>query len=114
MGRHEADPATGRESLTQVFEFNSGFIQNQQGIGLAMTALPVLGLISVKSLPLPAGAIVIPLTELSRSEREAVMSAVKKGEALTAMIRTAQSGIVVAGAGTKLPPLPGMPGGLGS
>jgi hypothetical protein len=99
--------------LSPVYEFQSGLIQNQNGeVGLAMAALPVLGLTSLKKLAVVsgAGATIIPLASLDKDEQSSVMRAVDKGEKITQSLRAAKSGVLVAGAGTKLPPMPGAAG----
>lgn len=94
--------------LSPVYDLRSGIEIGPQGqLGRPCVAAPVLGLPSIKSLPLPNGAILIPVSELSSDDQRALNSAVTIGAEILSKMLAVYSGILVAPVETKLPPAPG-------
>ena len=106
-GKFTADnPGATRMKLSPVYELSRGLIQGPQGqLAIQNAVMPVLMLSGVDSLDLPeAGTAIIPFSVLSDGEREAMAGGVKSAESMRSQMRAAESGIVVAGPGVKLPP----------
>lgn len=94
--------------LSPVFDLRSGIQLGPQGqLGRPCIAAPVLGFASIKSLPLPNGAILIPVVELSRDDQRAIEQAVAMGAEIQSKMLAVDAGILIAPSGTKLPPMPG-------
>lgn len=58
-------------------------------------AAPPLYLESIRSLPVPAEAVCVPLGDLDRGDREAVHRAILQAEATVKALRTAKAGLVL-------------------
>lgn len=95
----------GREVLSPVYELKCSLVQGREGTGIVHAAFPVCLLGSVRAVDVPAGAIVIPVDELSKTERRSLAAGVQNAEGMVAAMRAAESGVVLAGADTKLPPV---------
>ena len=87
-------------ALAPVYELRP--IMGQQGFG--HMALPVW-LLGIREFAIPPGAIVERIESFSRPQREHLAVAVERAEQLQAQMSAAESGIVIAPAGTKLPPM---------
>ena len=86
--------------LSPVFALDSGVAlqQGPQGTQLARPCMctPVLGLPSIKALTMPADAIWIDMSELSRDDQAALANARHLGEQMVQQMRAAESGIAIA------------------
>ncbi len=95
--------------LSPVYELNPLMQPGEGGnIMIAHMARPVFVLGSVRRLPIPPGALVIRTEELSTGERRSLHAAAEMAAKLVDGLRAAASGIAVAPAGTKLPPMRGV------
>ena len=65
------------------------------------TTVPVMFLSSLRSVELPEGALIVPVAELSREDRNRLLMAVKQGEAIQQNMRSADTGVALVSA---LPP----------
>lgn len=96
-------------ALFPVFDLQAGVALQQGPQGPVLSrpcmAAPVLGLASVLQIVYPKDAIIIPLEELSAADRAALSQAVDMGTQIQQQMRAAESGVLIAPAGTKLPPL---------
>ena len=66
---------------------------------------PFLTFPSIRSIEIPLGAIIVPIETLSRKERVELARSVDSCEQLIMAMRAQESGITVAPAGAKLPPM---------
>lgn len=93
-------------NLEPVYEMGTQLVSGPQGAAIVRSGSPVL-LLGIKALAIPrAGAIVIEVATLSREEQGAVRKCVESAEAMANAIRASAAGVVLAGPGSKLPPLP--------
>jgi hypothetical protein len=96
------------EELSPVYDLQSGIQFGPQGqVARPCMAVPVLGLGSIRKLPMPPGTIVIPCVDLSREDQRALLGAIAMGEEIQSKMTAVDTGIIVAPAGTKLPPMKG-------
>ncbi len=92
--------------LTPVYVLQRQLMQTQGGAGIATMAFPLLMLASVRRLFI-GNAPTIAVDDLSAGERKDMLTAVQAAEKMIQGLRAAESGIMLAGADTKLPPMPG-------
>jgi hypothetical protein len=91
--------------LSPVYELARQIMQGPGGqVAIANTVMPVLLLGGVTRIDFPDDAIVIPFEMLSKGERDVMMQGVESAEKMRSQMRAAESGIVMAGPGVKLPP----------
>jgi hypothetical protein len=93
---------TVRPALTPVYELRA--MLGERGIGHMVLPVWLLG---IREFEIPDGAIIEECSEFSASQREHLWGAVQRCEEMIAQMRAAESGIVLAGENTKLPPLVG-------
>lgn len=75
-------------------------------VGCQRIAMPLF-LLDIRRTLVPSSALRVAVERLSKSERTDLARAVKIADEILSAMRSAETGIVVAGAGTKLPPPPG-------
>jgi hypothetical protein len=95
----------GLHELRPVYELKPQMQQTNGGLAVAHVALPVW-LLGVDALTLPLDAIVVTCERLTRPQRAHLRAAVELAEQIQRQSRAEASGLVVAPAGTKLPPPP--------
>lgn len=85
------------ETLSPVYELKAAMQQGPQGqVAIGHHAFPVLLLGSLDEIDLPAGALIIPITALSKGERAGLAGAVKNAEAMATQMRAAAAGVTLA------------------
>jgi hypothetical protein len=101
--------------LSPVFDFTGALVPQQdqrtgQIVGLAQQigVQPMFGLTGISGLDLPPGTPCIAIDLLHDRERSVIGAQVAKAQAVVEQLRAAQSGITLAPAGMKLPPMPGV------
>jgi hypothetical protein len=85
----------GACKLSPVFELKPQLIQQGQSVGTVHMAFP-LWLLTVTSVELPAGALVVPCDSLSRAEQAGLMKAIEAAEQMVGQMKAAAAGITVA------------------
>ena len=87
---------TGR-TLSPVYELKPGMMQGPDGsLNIHHGCFPFALLGSIDGIDLPEGAIVLPITSLSRGERVALAKAVAHGEKMAQALRAAAAGVTLA------------------
>ena len=93
------------DKLSPVYELRASLQQVQQGIAVVHLATPPWLLLSIKSLPIPAGAIVTACEELDQDDRRTLHEAASRAGEMVKQGMAQRSGIMLAPANTKLPPV---------
>jgi hypothetical protein len=101
-GSRVLDPVYG---LTCVMQLVQQSPRHQPQLMTARQAQPLLTFPSLKRVEIPADALCIPCEQLSREERRELAKSIDACEQLIGAMRAQEAGIVVAPAGTKLPPM---------
>jgi hypothetical protein len=87
---------TGR-TLSPVYDLKAGMQQGPGGsINISHACFPVLLFGSLDEIDLPEGALTIPITSLSRTERAALRAVVENGEKMAQAMRAAAAGVTLA------------------
>ena len=94
--------------ISPIFELQPQAQATPRGeLQISHLILPLLLLASIRSIDLPQGAIVIPVTGLSNNERKGLRLAISNCEQMVESARLAESGIAIA---KSLPPNMRRPG----
>lgn len=96
----------GQLGMSPVFELQVSAVQQGNGQAIVHVAAPVLGLESLRALPVAQGSIIFGLEELDEKDRESIGRAIAIGVKMASQMRAAKSGLMVVPAGVKLPPMP--------
>ena len=108
---HALTPADGRvTSLSPVFGFDGGLVQGpgpggRTGVACSVQVTPLLGLVSLDSIDIPPGTPLVALDLLHEREHAGIAAQVAQCREMLGHMRAGLSGIQLAPAGVKLPPM---------
>ena len=108
MAAEQANPFAGigaPPSLSPVYEFQFLAMPTPQGMAMQPTLRSPWGCMSLRSVTLPRPGVWVPLSALSDDERRVFEQLVAQTEEGMRQARAAASGIALAPAGMKLPPM---------
>lgn len=91
--------------LSPVLELDAGLVLQQQGAIKVCFAKPLLGMV-IEELYLPHGVHILRVERLKSFDRDALAKAVAQGMDILEKLRAANTGIMLAPSGVKLPPPP--------
>ena len=97
-------PQDGRR-LGPVYEIKPQLQQSPQGLAFAHLVLPFLLLADVRSVAIPEGAILVECSDLGHEMQKTLSRAILGADEMVRAMRAQASGIALAPAGTKLPPI---------
>lgn len=97
-------------SLSPVFGFDGGLVQvpgpgGRTGVACSVQVTPLLGLVSLDSIDIPPGTPLVALDLLHERELAGVAAQVAQCREMLVHMRAGLSGIQLATAGVKLPPM---------
>lgn len=97
-------PKLIRRFLKPAYEASVEYLAGPDGsFGVQPTVMPLLGSPNLRSIDLPPTAVFLRCEDMSAKERERWSASMQQADAVIQALRAAESGIVMAGAGTKLP-----------